>query len=114
MRLRVRRLADDALPFLEGEDPVDGRKAELLDGATGPVDLDGVDLRRIAEAEVHPRVVRGEITAAAEDIAALARAIRDEVDGRADGIAGALWTADQLQLDPVVIVLADVAQQDGV
>src|SRR6185437_7080410 len=65
----------------------------------------------VSYAELNTQVVGREIAASAEHVAALANAIGVQVDGRADSIARALGSADQLQLNPVVTIRIHVAQQ---
>ena len=73
--------------------------------------FDGVDLSGVAEAEVHARIVSRGKAAAREDIAALAHSVCRHKDLGTDGIARALGTADKLHLNPVVMIVRDVAQQ---
>ena len=111
--------AGDAFALFDGEDVVDVGEGELFDLAAGPVDFDGVDFGGVGEAEVEAEVVGGEVGAAGEDVVALADAAGGEVDGCADCVFGALFAglgidaADEVELDPVVVVVVYVFEQDG-
>src|ERR1035437_5841418 len=70
-----------------------------------------IDGRGVAESKVQPRVACGGITAAGDNIAALAHFVGGKINGRADSVPRTLRSADQLELDPMVLVGRDVAQQ---
>src|SRR5690349_23398946 len=64
-RRSVPRSLRMAAAFLERMEPVGGEVLPALLETVRPADLDPVDARRRAEAEVHAEIVLGEIAAAA-------------------------------------------------
>src|SRR5205085_6924484 len=73
-----------------------------------------VNLGRRAEAEVWARVVLRGVAATADYVAALSELARGDVDNRAGRVARTLarGVADELEAEPVVLRVRDVAQ-DG-
>src|SRR5260370_3575052 len=90
---------------------VDGGDENSLHNSVGPMDFQLVDLGSGSQAEVQARIRAGGVAAPAEDVSTLA----DSSDGQehfgADGIVGALGTADEFQGQPVVGVLDHVPKQ---
>src|SRR6266850_6281702 len=95
----------DSLALDHLENAVDCGARDFLHGAAGPMDLEVVDFGCRAEAEMDARVGAGGVTAAAENVGALADAARGEEHFCADGIARARRAADQFQRKPVIFVL---------
>src|SRR5271156_1206910 len=60
-----------------------------------------------------PGIIRRCEATAAKDVSALGLVRGCQVDRSADSIARALCSSQQFQLDPVMVVVIDVAQQDG-
>jgi hypothetical protein len=63
---------------------------------------------------VEARIVRGCITAAGEDVPALALSVGGQINGRSYSVARALGTPYELQLYPVMSVCRYVAEQGRV
>ncbi len=85
----------DSLALDHREDAVDCRDRDFLDGAAGPVNFELVNFGCCAEAEMDTLVGGGGVTAATENIGALANPARGEEHFCAGGIARALRAADQ-------------------
>src|SRR5262249_26864269 len=64
-----------------------------------------------AKTKMHPWIGRRSVTTSAEDIRALPNSIARQKNLRADRISGTFGPAHQLQFDPVIFVLRDVAQE---
>src|SRR5260370_13921274 len=86
---------------------------EFLGGAVGPVNLVLFDFGCGAEAEMDRGIRTGGVAAAAEEVGALADSSGGEEHLCADGIARTLRAADQLQREPVIAVLDDIAKKRG-
>ena len=62
---------------------------------------------------MHSLIVGGYVAAATQDVLALPHPVRGKVYGRADGVPRAPGAANQLQLDPVVMIRVDVPEKRG-
>ena len=113
MRVALGTSLRDALPLFEGKDAVDPGKLDLFNNIPGPVDFHAIDRRRIANAKVDPLIVGRSVTSPAQHVAALLHAVCRQVDRGANRIARALRATHQLELDPVMMVVVHIAQQDG-
>src|SRR6266567_1387588 len=97
--------------FGNGVDTIDARKLKCFARTGGPVNLDGPGVECIAKAEVGPLVVGGNVASTAHDVFPLAHAVSGEEHRRADCIARASGTADQLQLNPVMVIRVNIPEQ---
>src|SRR5580692_10575616 len=92
-RLAIAECADDALAFRDGVDAVDGRQLDGLFRAGWPVNLRCSCARSIAQAKVQAAVIGGDVALARKHVAALAHAIRGQVNGGAGCVARTLRAA---------------------
>src|SRR5579863_10409945 len=60
-----------------------------------------------------PGIIRRRKATAAEDVSALRLVGGCQIDGGADSVTRTLWSSQQSQFYPVMVVVIDVAQQSG-
>src|SRR5579875_2743873 len=105
------KFADDALALLDGEDAVNGGQRQFLHRTARPVNLDILDSGGVAEAKVHTLVVGRDVASTAQHVTTLAHTTGSEIYGGAHCIARTFGAACQPELNPMVAVVAHVAQQ---
>src|SRR5579872_5196013 len=109
--LAIADRAGNTFIFRYGVDAVDMRQAQSLHGAAGPVNLYLIDCVGVTQSKMDAHVIGREITPPAENIASLTHAVCGDVDGCTNRVAGAFGAADELHLDPMMMVGIHVAQQ---
>src|ERR1700683_531692 len=83
---------DDTFAFLDDKEAIHGGQIYALDGAAArPVNLHGVDTRRLPQTKMQPLVVGGLVTPAAHHVATLPDTVRIQVHRRSHGVTRALW-----------------------
>src|SRR5947209_13972488 len=93
---------DDTPALDDGEDTIYSGNSNLFLRSTGPLNLDLINLRSCAQAEVQAWVGRGRIAASTEHVATLSTSLGRHKHFRSDRVARTFRTAHQLQLQPVV------------
>src|SRR5262245_44080287 len=101
---------DDAFGFDDGVYAVEGGNGDLLFQAAGPVNFDLVHFGGGAEAEMETLVGTRRVTAAAENVGALANRTCGDKNLCANRVARTLRPANEFEGHPVIRILDDVAQ----
>src|SRR5579859_3140702 len=105
------RSRPNALALDDSEDPVHAGDGKLLHNSVRPINFELINLGESPQPEMDALVRAGTVASAAEHIGALADSSGRQEHFCADGIAGALGTADEFQGQPVVGVLDHVPKQ---
>src|SRR5579859_4366532 len=105
------RSRPNALALDDSEDPVHAGDGKLLHNSVRPINFELINLGESPQPEMDALVRAGTVASAAEHMGALADSSGRQEHFCADGIAGALGTADEFQGQPVVGVLDHVPKQ---
>jgi len=102
---------DDPVALADGQNLVDINVGELFNLLRGrPLHFNQIDLRRLSDAKVQAQIALGHHAGSAVDLVHLPVLADGHIGACAKGCTIAL-RSDQLELDPVVLISAIIAQQ---